>query len=391
VPDPESFKPEPADPEAPKPEPTKPERPKRPRRSRKLPPGTAPGTLSIDPQWPKPRLTLIAYGPDAMVEETIADVGRLGSFVGRWPVVWLNVDGLGDESTLVWIGELFGIHRLSLEDILNTHQRPKLEAYDKYLFMIARMLTYGARIEVEQLSMVLGQGFLLTFQETAGDGFDPVRARLRDGRGRLRYTGSGYLAYTLLDAVVDNYFPVLERFGERLEAIEDEAMYRPTRRTVQKIHDTKRELLLLRRSIWPQRDMLNALLRQDTPLLQAEDRLYLQDCYDHAVRVMELADSHREIGSGLMEVYLSSVSNRLNEVVKVLTVFTSIFIPLSFIASVYGMNFDTSHPANMPELRWRWGYAFSLGLMGAVAGGLLYYFWRKGWLSGDNDEGPRER
>jgi len=343
-------------------------------------PGTAPGTLSIDPNARKPIVRLVAFGPDQLHEETLSDLSALESLTGRWPVVWLNVDGLGDADTLLRIGDAFGLHRLTLEDIVNVPQRPKMEAYEGYMFIVARMLTRPGRIDVEQLSMVLGPGHLLTFQEHHGDIFEPVRGRLREGGGRLRHAGSGYLAYALLDAVVDHYFPVFEQLGEDLEELEHEALNWPTKRTIERIHDIKRELLQVRRSIWPLRDMLNGLVRTESQLFQPEDRLHLQDCYDHAVRVMDLVESYREIGSGLMDVYLSSISNRMNEIMKVLTLFASIFIPLSFVAGLYGMNFDTASPWNMPELGWRWGYLFALGLMALVAGGLLSYFWRQGWI-----------
>jgi magnesium transporter len=366
------------------------------RRSRKRrampPPGTAPGTLNIDPGAPRPVIHLIAYGPDGLTETAIDDVDKLPAMIGAHPVNWINVDGLGDEGVLTKLAAQFHVHRLALEDVVNTNQRAKIEHYPDQLFMVAHQIHTDDGISTEQLSLFLGPNYLLTFQERSGDAFDPVRKRIREGRGRMRQAGPGYLAYTLLDAVVDFYFPVLERFGEELDVLEDEVLYHPHRGTIARIHHVKRELLVLRRSMWPLRDALHALLRDETPLFQPEDRYYLQDCYDHTMRVLEMVDTFREVGSGLLDVYLSSVSNRMNEIMKVLTMFASIFIPLSFIAGLYGMNFDPSRSRwNMPELAWRYGYPFALSIMAAVAGGLLLYFRRKGWLGGDSPDQPAER
>jgi len=364
----------------------------RARRRRQAPPGSAPGTLIADPDAPRPVIRIASYGPAEVVEETVADLERVLALRGQRPVMWVNVDGLGDVATVARLGEIFGLHRLALEDVMNVNQRAKVETYPGQLYMVARMLNLNRRVDTEQLSLFLGQDFVLTFQERPGDNFDPVRERIRGGRGRMRHAGPGYLAYALLDAVVDQYFPLLEAFGERLEALEAETIERATQGTLGEIHATKRDLLTLRRSIWPLREMLGSLLRDPNPFIQGEDRLYMQDVYDHAIRVMDLVEAYREVGSSLMDVYLSSVNNKLNEVMKVLTIFASIFIPLTFIAGIYGMNFDHARsPWNLPELEWYWGYPFALGLMALVAGALVFYFRRKGWLGGEQRAARKPR
>src|SRR4030095_7850244 len=236
-------------------------------------------------------------------------------------------------------------------------------------------------LDTEQLSIFLGRNYVLTFQEHPGDCFDTVRDRISKAGGRIRNCGPDYLAYALIDAFIDDYFPVLEKYGERLEELEDEVITRADTQVIAQIHQVKRDLLVLRRAIWPLREAVNSLVRDPTPLISEETRIYLRDCYDHAVQLIDLLENYREIASSLVEVYLSSVSNRLNEIMKVLTIFTVVFIPLNFIASIYGMNFNTeSSPWNMPELNWRYGYPFTLGLMAAVALSMLIFFRKKKWI-----------
>jgi magnesium transporter len=349
-------------------------------RRRRAPPGTAPGTLIPDPEAPRPTYRVISYAPDGYEEASPTTVDEVMAYVGRRSMTWINVDGLGDVEAIRRIGEHLGLHPLALEDVVNVGQRPKIETYPSYLFIVVRILEDDGDIRTEQISMFLGENYLLTFQERPGDCWNPVRDRIRGGGQRLCTGGAGYLAYALLDAVVDLYFPVLERFGERLETLELDALDRADRETMRALRDVKRDLLVLRRTIWPLRETLSNLLRDATPLLRDEDRIYLRDLYDHSVQVMDLLENYRETGSGLMDVYLSSVNNRMNEIMKVLTLFTSVFIPLSFIASIYGMNFDTRSRLNMPELLWPYGYLFALALMGAVALAVLGYFWRRGWI-----------
>ncbi len=349
---------------------------------RRTPPGAPPGTLIADPEAPPPQIHVFAYGPEQFHEQEITDLRQLASLFHHWPVLWVDIEGLGNVDTIKAVGEMFSLHRLALEDVLNVHQRPKIEQYNDLYFIVSRMVRIGDTLETEQLSLFLGSSFVLTFQEgKPGDCLEPVRERIREKRGRIRDVGLDYLAYALLDAVVDSYFPVLEAYGEQLEILEDEVMAHPERTVVAHVHDIKRNLLTLRRSIWPQREIFNALLRDETPLVTNETRLYLRDCYDHTSQIIDLVETYRELGADLTDLYLSSVSNRTNEIMRVLTVIATIFIPLTFVAGVYGMNFNpNSSPWNMPELNWPWGYPFALTLMGVCAALQLIFFWRRGWL-----------
>ncbi|MFN0152477.1 MAG: magnesium/cobalt transporter CorA [bacterium] len=344
-------------------------------------PGASPGLLAADPEAPHPEVHVIAYGPDSLVEVPIGDLGSIRQHLGAQPVTWVNVDGLGDAATIAKLGEIFGLHRLALEDVINTHQRPKVEQYGDHTYIVAREVTLGECLETEQISIFLGKNYVLTFQERAGDCFGAVRDRIRLVGGRIRAAGPDYLAYALLDAIVDAYFPVIEQHGERLEALEDEILAKPSSDAIARVHAIKRELQTFRRLLWPQRDALNSLLRDEQCFFTADTRIYLRDCYDHTLRIIELVEMQRELGSDLVDLHLSSASNRMNEIMKVLTVITTIFIPLSFVAGIYGMNFDRSASIwNMPELGWRYGYPVSLGLMALIAVGLVAYFKRKGWM-----------
>lgn len=357
------------------------------RRRRRRVVGTAPGTVTVDPTAPKPVIHVLAYGPDDFVEQPIADPGEVREFLGKWPVTWINVDGLGDAETIRALGEIFGLHQLALEDVANVYQRPKVEEYGERLFVIVRMMTVNTPALSEQVSLFLGKGFVLTFQERPGDCFDPVRERIRHARGRVRQAGADYLAYALLDSVVDAYFPIIEHYGDQLESMESQVFGRPDTETAAAIHRLKRQVVNLRRVIWPLREAVNALLRDSSPLITDDTRIYLRDCYDHAFQIMDLVETHRESASDLMNLYLTCVSNRMNEVMKVLTVIATIFIPLTFIAGIYGMNFDRESPLNMPELGWDWGYPACLAAMLVVTIGMLIFFRRKGWLGGSGPEG----
>jgi magnesium transporter len=359
-------------------------------RKRRVPPGAAPGTLIADPTASQPTIRLIAYGPDDFEEIEIADPEELVPRIGTHAVTWINVTGLGNLDLIRRLGELFTLHGLALEDVVNLHQRPKMEEYAEHAFIVTRMIADASSPTTEQVSMFLGGQFLLTFQERPGDCFEPVRTRLRSSRGQIRNRQADYLAYALLDAVIDGYFPVLEALGERLEVLEDRVIAQPADMEASEIHEIKRELLLLRRAVWPQREMVNALTRETAPYVTDQTRLYLRDCYDHTIQLMDIVETYREIATGLIDVYLSSVSTRLNEIMKVLTIIATIFIPLGFVAGIYGMNFDRgASPWNMPELGWYWGYPVVLGLMAALALGMLYYFFRKGWMLGGG--GKRRR
>ncbi|MGE3107046.1 MAG: magnesium/cobalt transporter CorA [Phycisphaerales bacterium] len=349
---------------------------------RRVPPGAPPGTLVADPTAAKPVIRLMAYSAERCEEATINDPAEIAPFLGKWPVVWVNIDGLGDAPVISKIGEVFGLHRLALEDVLNTHQRSKVEAYGDHLYIVCREIEDAHSLALDQISLFLGRGFVVTFQERRGDCLDGVRERIR-GTERFRALGSDYLVYALLDAVIDCYFPALETLGERLEALEEHVVLTPSDDMVHEIHCMKRELLQVRRAIWPLRDAVNSLLRDASPLIRDETRIYLRDCHDHVIQLIDMLETYRELGSDLMDIYLSSLSNRLNAVMKVLTIIATIFMPLSFLASLYGMNFDRSHPLNMPELGWRYGYVAVLGVMAMSTIGMLIYFKRKGWMGGE--------
>ena len=362
--------------------------------------GMAPGTLVIDDDASPTELTLIDYSENSAVRQTLRSPEEAAKHLDTNSISWIDLQGLGNEDILNRLGSVFHLHPLVLEDVVNVPQRPKIEYYNDQVVIITRMVMMAPtannedpHFTSEQLSFVLGKNYLLTVQEELNqDCLDPVRNRIRDNIGRIRYEGADYLAYSLLDAVIDAYFPVLEDYGEYIESLEDEVIFDPTRQTVQKIYRIRRELMFLRRSIWPQRNALNQLIRDDSSeLISAEARVYLQDCYDHVVQVLDIVETYRELTANLMDVYLSSVSNRMNEVMKTLTVISSIFIPLTFIVGVYGMNFDTtSSPWNMPELEAYWGYPLCWAAMVGIALGLSYYFWKKGWFE-DTATGQPER
>jgi magnesium transporter len=339
----------------------------------------------VDPNAPKPIMRLVAFGPDKVVEREIADVQTIRSFVGQWPVTWINVTGLGDLSVITRLGEVFNLHRLALEDVINVHQRPKVEQYKDYIFIVIRLVRDAEKYASQQVSLFLGKNFVLSFQEQAGNCFEPVLDRIRAGTGRMRTAGPDHLIYALIDAVIDCYFPVLERYGETVENLEDAIVTQPESRLLGQIHEMRHGLLMLRRVAWPLREAMSILYREPIPIIDEEERLYLRDCYDHMVQIIDLLENYRDVTSGLMEVYLTSISNRTNEIMKVLTIITAVLVPLTLIAGIYGMNFHTDvSPWNMPELKWTWGYPFSLGLMVLVALAMLLFFRIKGWWGNRN-------
>ena len=349
---------------------------------RRSEPGAAPGTLIASSEAEAPVIDVISFDSGRFVEYKNAAIDTIKAMRAQGDNTWVNLTGLGDTDLIVQIAEIFGLHVLALEDVLNVHQRPKLEEFEDHLFIVVRMIAAPESTETEQVSIFLGKDFVISIQERAGDCFDPVRARIRKPKGRIRNSGADYLAYALIDATIDGYFPILESLGEKLEDLEDAIVANPQPTLVGALHDMKRLFLSLRRAIWPHRDLLSTLAREEHPLLDRETRLYLRDCYDHTIQLMDIVETYREIASGLMDVHISSVSARLNEIMKVLTIIATVFMPLGFIASLYGMNFDRGVSGwNMPELGWRLGYPFALTLMGGCAAGLLIYFWRNGWLS----------
>lgn len=348
-------------------------------------PGSLPGTLIIEPGAQPSIIVLIDYNETNVSRVKLFRPEDCTPYLDSESVSWVDVLGLGSEDILKRLGKVFDLHPLLLEDVVNVPQRPKVEDYEDQLVIITQMVIpkpNGEGFWNEQVSLILGKHYLLTVQEEPQrDCFGPVRDRIRQNKGNVRKAGADYLAYALLDAVIDGYFPVLENYGERIEELEDEVVLKPTHRTLEKIYQLRRELLALRRAIWPQRDAINILIRDGSDLISPDVIIYLRDCYDHVVQLLDIVETYRELASGLTDVYLSSVSNRMNEVMKTLTVISSIFIPLTFIAGIYGMNFNTEvSPWNMPELNGYWGYPACLALMGATAGGLIYFFWRRGWF-----------
>lgn len=326
----------------------------------------------------KTKLNLIEYNLKEFREQPLESITEWQDLSKDDTVIWLNVEGLHEPEIIEQIGKRLGLHPLTQEDIANTQQRPKMEDGEHYLYIVLKMLYHDTtedEIVAEQISLVLGKNYVISFQEGAGDAFGKIRERLRLDKGMLRKQSADGLAYALIDSIVDNYFVVLERFGETTEDIEENLLISPTTETLSVIKTLKRELLFMRRGIWPLREVINGLRVSDSPLIHDFTRPYFQDIYDHIIQVMDIIDNAREMLSDLLDIYLSSVSNRMNEVMKVLTIFASIFIPLTFIAGVYGMNFE-----NMPELSWHNGYFFALGFMAAVGISLLMFFRRKKWL-----------
>ena len=353
-------------------------------------PGESPGVLHPpeDAAERRPVITLIEYDRAHLEEREIAETEELLSHLDNQRVTWINIDGLGDINILRSLGSRFNLHPLALEDVLDTGQRPKVELYDGYLFIVVKMIYLNERKHMcgEQVSMFLGKHFLITLQEEADfDVFEPVRARIRAANGSIRKLGPDYLAYALLDSIVDHYYPVLESLGASIEVVEDELVDMPLQSPVAQLHQYKRSLTQVRRFIWPVRDLVNSLLHEETGLVNKGTKVYLRDCYDHTVQLMDLVESYRDVLSGLIELYLSSVGIRTNEIMKVLTVISSIFIPLTFIVGVYGMNFAPEAngrklPWNMPELYEPWGYAAVMLFMLAVAIFQIIYFKRRRWI-----------
>ena len=352
-------------------------------------PGAAPGRVEAPPGSPQPVVEAIAYSADGLTERRLTDLAEIEELLAQWPVTWINVAGLGDAEIIERIGRIFRLHPLSLEDVVHLHQRAKIEPYAEFTYFVARMARLQTFAETEQFSLFLGKNFVVTFLEDPGDCFGPVRERLRGATSHLRTSGAGYLAYALIDAVVDAYFPLIEHFGERLDRLEDRVIARPGRHAIAEIHDAKHELRALRRAVWPLREAVNSLVRDPSELLDDETRVHLRDCYDHVVQIIDLVETYRELCADMSDLYLSSLSNRMNEVMKVLTVIATLFMPLSFITGVYGMNFRTDRsPWNMPELTWRYGYPYALALMAAVALGMMAFFYRKGWLGTESPPAP---
>jgi magnesium transporter len=343
--------------------------------------GLPPGSLvHVGEKRSEAEITVIDYGGAQVQERKLKKAEEVYQYRDRPTVTWINVDGLHQIEVLEEIGKCFGLHRLVLEDILNTDHRPKVEDFGKYIYIVLKMLSYdNANNEVvsEQVSLVLGSNFVLSFQEdiTSGDVFNPIRERIRTDGSQIRTMGADYLAYSLMDIVIDNYFVVLETLGERIDDIEEELVTNPASQTLQGIHNLKKEMLYLRKSVWPLREVIYSLERSESQLVTKTTAVYLRDVYDHTIQVIDTIETFRDTVSGMLDIYLSSVSNRLNSVMKVLTVIATIFMPLTFLAGVYGMNFR-----HMPELEWTWGYPVVLLVMFSVGISMLVYFRKKKWL-----------
>lgn len=340
--------------------------------------GLPPGTLEVidNKEREEVIITLIEYNEHSFNERRITSFQDIIDCKKSETVKWINVDGIHDTALVERIGKAFDIHPLTLEDIVNTDQRPKFEDYDFYDVAMMKMLYYDTSLHSEQLSILLLDNLVISFQEIhGGDAFDPIRDRIKLAKGRIRKCGADYLAYALMDSIVDSYFTILERIGDKLEALDEEIITNPQPETLRKLHNMKLEMIFLRKSVWPLRDLISNIERSESQLFKESTSVYLRDVHDHTIRVIETVESYRDLISGMMDIYLSSLSNRMNEVMKVLTIISTIFIPVTFIAGVYGMNFDF-----MPELHSHWGYIGVWILMLSIMVSLAVYFRRKKWL-----------
>jgi magnesium transporter len=347
------------------------------KRGRKV--GASPGTLVHigEASTAETQMRLISYNETELHDHLIDTPDNCRIQKNSKLTWWFNIDGVHQTSVIQTLGSNFGLHALVMEDILNTDHRPKIENHDDYLYIVLKMLQYdeeAAETRTEQLSLILGDNYVLAFQERTGDVFDGIRKRLSSGRS-IRHKGADYLAYALIDAIVDNYFVLLEKFGDQVELLEEELLSNPTPRTLSRIHHFKREMLLLRKAVWPLREILSSLARDESSLICAETRMYLRDVYDHTIHIIDTIETIRDLLSGMLDLYVSSVSQRMNEIMKVLTIFASVFMPLTFIAGVYGMNFHY-----MPELTLPWAYPATLIFMLLVAVGLVSFFKWKKWF-----------
>jgi magnesium transporter len=348
------------------------------KRSKKA--GLPPGTLVHigERKAEIPKITIMDYSETLFQEKEVKTIEECFLFKDTPTITWINIDGLHQVEILEKLGECYGFHPLVLEDILNTDQRPKVEDYGEYLYIVLKMLDQSNQsneILTEQMSLILGPSFVISFQEREGDVFDSIRERIRTGKGRIRKMGADYLTYSLLDSIVDNYFIVMEKLGEKIEFLEEELVKRPIPETLQTIHHLKREMIFFRKAVWPLREVIGSLERGELPLVKETTRIYLRDVYDHTIQVIDTIETFRDMVSGMLDIYLSSVSNRLNAVMKVLTIIATILMPLTFIAGIYGMNFKY-----MPELEWKWGYPVVWIAVILISVSMLTYFKKKGWL-----------
>jgi len=348
------------------------------KRSKKA--GLPPGTLVHigEKKSETPKITIMDYDEANFQEKEIKTIEECFVLKDKPTTTWINIDGLHQVEILERLGECYGLHPLVLEDILNTDQRPKMEDYGDYIYIVLKMLDQSnksSEIVMEQISLILGPNFVFSFQEKEGDVFDPIRERIRNGKGRIRKMGTDYLTYALLDSIVDNYFIILEKLGEKIEFLEEKLVSRPTPETLQTIHQLKREMIFLRKTVWPLREVISGFERNESSLIMESTKIYLRDVYDHTIQTIDTIETFRDMVSGMLDIYLSSVSNRLNSVMKVLTIIATIFMPLTFLAGIYGMNFKY-----MPELEWRWSYPVIWLIMVGIGIFMLLYFRKKKWL-----------
>jgi magnesium transporter len=348
------------------------------KRSKKA--GLPPGTLIHigERKTEEIKITIMDYNETQFQEKEAKTFEECFPYKGRPTVTWINVDGIHQVQTLEKLGECFELHPLTLEDILNTDQRPKIEDFGEYMYVVLKMFSYddkSSEILIEQVSLILGANFVLSFQENVGDVFNPIRERIRSGKGKIRKMGADYLVYALLDAIVDNYFIILEKIGEQIEFLEEKLVINPVPETLNIIHKLKKEMLFFRKSVWPLREVISVLERGESQFIKGSTKIFLRDVYDHNIQIIDTIETLREMLSGMLDIYLTGISNRLNAVMKVLTIIATIFMPLTFIAGVYGMNFKF-----MPELEWRWGYPLILFVMITIGILMLFYFKRKKWL-----------
>ena len=342
--------------------------------------GLPPGTLVFtgEKKMDNTRITVIDYDETNFDEKQVSKIEDCFGYKATPTVTWINIDGLHDVELIGKIGNQYEIHPLALEDIAHTGQRPKFEELENKIFVVLMMLTFNQEtqtVQSEQVSFILGPNYVLSFQEVTGDVFEQIRDRLRNAKGKIRKMGPDYLLYALLDAIVDSYFTIMEKLGDKIEALEDELLGKPTEQTLTQIYSLKREMVNLRKSVWPLRELISSLQRCESNLIKKSTNMYLRDVYDHTIQVIDTVESFRDMVSGMLDIYLSSVSNRMNEVMKVLTIIATIFIPLTFVAGIYGMNFN-----NMPELNWKWGYPVVWVIMLAITAAMVYYFKKKKWL-----------
>jgi magnesium transporter len=347
---------------------------------RKIKAGVPPGTLIHigEEKVEKVSITVIDYNEENLREKEIKNIKDIIPLKEKPTITWVNINGIHNVEIIEKIGDIFNLHPLLLEDIMNTGQRPKMENFEEYIFVVLKMIRYDDRedeVIVEQVSLILGPNYVVSFQEVEGDVFETIRERLRNAKGRIRKKGADYLLYALIDAIVDNYFIILEKFGERIEDIEEELISESKVETLHAIQKIRREMIYLRKSVWPLREVVNSLQREESVMIEKSTDIFLRDVYDHTIQVIDSIESYRDVVSGMLDLYLSSISNKMNEVMKILTIFAAIFIPLTFIAGIYGMNFNF-----MPELNWRWGYFGVLIFMVFVGVTMLIYFKRKKWM-----------